>query len=92
MLADDAEFLTMFGRRVRVLRTARGLSQEELADLAGMTRNKISSIERAAQDPGVTVVRRLSLALAVPVSVLVDEEADSERLALRAVDDRQPGR
>ena len=37
--------LKKFGERVRELRTKKGLSQEELAELSGLHRTYISSLE-----------------------------------------------
>jgi len=41
----DREFLLTFGRRIRFLRTARGLTQEKLAELTGFHRTYIGMIE-----------------------------------------------
>jgi len=42
----DQELLTVFGNRIRELRTERGLSQEQLADETGFHRTYIGMIER----------------------------------------------
>ena len=52
MLIDEAgsserKYLRGVGRRVRLLRLSRELSQDQLATAAGMSRNFVSSIERA---------------------------------------------
>jgi ribosome-binding protein aMBF1 (putative translation factor) len=41
---SDKQLLTDFGKRVRSLREARGLSQEQLADLAGFHRTYIGMV------------------------------------------------
>ncbi|HEV7571188.1 MAG TPA: helix-turn-helix transcriptional regulator [Thermoanaerobaculia bacterium] len=41
------QVLTKFGKTLRALQTARGLSQWALADAAGMDHNYIGMIERA---------------------------------------------
>jgi transcriptional regulator with XRE-family HTH domain len=71
--ADERVYLRALGKRIRLLRVDRELSQEQLARAAGMSRNFVSSIERGAH--GVDVVRlvRLASALDVDISVLVSD-------------------
>lgn len=59
-----------FGRRVRELRDARGWSQEELADQAGLHRTYISAVERAVRNPTLTVIERIAKALKVRIAEL----------------------
>ena len=59
------------GRRLRLLRVVRELSQEELAQAAGITRNQVSGFERAVQGLDVVALVRLSAALGVPVTELL---------------------
>jgi len=66
----DAGFRKAFGRRVRALRVARGLSQEGLADLANIHRTYVSSLERGQRNVGLDNVRALALALGVEPSEL----------------------
>lgn len=47
------------------LRRAKGLSQEALADEAGMDRTYISGIERGLRNPTVKVLERIASALGV---------------------------
>lgn len=70
-LATDeaqAEFLRALGRRLRLFRLLRELSQEELAAVSGMSRSFVSIIEHGAH--GVDVVRLFRLAAALDVSLL----------------------
>lgn len=60
----------LFGQQVRILRESRGLSQEALAELAGLHRTYISSIERGQRNVGLDNVLRLASALGVPASSL----------------------
>lgn len=60
-----------FGKRVKALRKAKGWSQEELADRAGMHRTYISAVERAVRNPTLTVIDRVAKALKVPISELL---------------------
>lgn len=53
------------GRNVREARKAIGLSQEALADKAGIDRTYVSGVERGVRNPTVTIVARLAEALEV---------------------------
>lgn len=76
MAADadpDLAFLRTVGLRVRLLRVARGLSQEQLGALSGVSRVTVGSIERGDHPASVLAFRRLSGALGLTVSELLDE-------------------
>jgi transcriptional regulator with XRE-family HTH domain len=68
---SDLVHMRGIGWRVRMVRRARELSQDELATAAGISRNFVSSIERGAH--GVDVVRlyRVADALQVDIAHLV---------------------
>jgi transcriptional regulator with XRE-family HTH domain len=68
----DPEALQAFGHRVRAAREAKGLSQEGLADLAGLHRTYVSSAERGARNVSLTNILRLAGALDVRPGELVD--------------------
>ena len=59
------EILRLFGERLRELRTERNLSQERLAELAGLDRNYIGQIERAERNVALVNIVRISNALDV---------------------------
>jgi transcriptional regulator with XRE-family HTH domain len=65
---DPAAYLRALGKRVRILRLTREMTQEELAARAGMSRNFVSLLEHGAH--GVDVVRLLRLAEALDVSLV----------------------
>jgi len=54
------------------LRKERGLSQEALADAAGLDRTYISGIERKVKNPTITVVDRIAVALGCLLGDLLD--------------------
>ncbi|MGZ9828298.1 helix-turn-helix domain-containing protein [Tsukamurella ocularis] len=66
-------------RRLVTLRKARGLSQEKLAESAGLHRNQISNIERnvssndGVSDPHMSTMYRLAAALDVPPAFLMPD-------------------
>lgn len=60
-----------FARNLRRARAEAGLSQEALADKAGMHRNEISLLERGEREPKIGTVARLAKALGVKSSDLL---------------------
>ncbi len=61
-----------FGRRVRSLREAAGLSQEALAEQSGLHRTYISSLERGRRNVGLDNILRLASALGVKPGELLE--------------------
>ncbi|MCA6111623.1 helix-turn-helix domain-containing protein [Bradyrhizobium cenepequi] len=55
---------------IRTLRRKGGLSQEELADRAGLNRNYIGMIEREENSPTVDALEQISDALGIDPVVL----------------------
>ena len=59
------------GLNLQALRRMRGLSQEELADRAGVHQTYLSGVERGRRNPSLVVLARLAGALDVPLGDLV---------------------
>jgi transcriptional regulator with XRE-family HTH domain len=68
---DDAQFLRGVGDRVRTRRKALGLSQEAMADEAGIDRSYMSGIERGTRNITLVKLRHLATALKVPLASLL---------------------
>ena len=62
---------SQFGAILRDLRTAQGLSQEELAFRAGMSVPYLSDLERGRSNPSLSMVVDLARALATHPSVML---------------------
>jgi len=60
------------GFNIRRIREERGLSQEELAALAGLHRAYVGQIERGEKNIGLKNLEKIAKALEVPVRFLVD--------------------
>ena len=60
------------GQNLRRAREALGISQEDLADRAGLHRTYVSGVERGVRNPTVTVLEKLAKALKVKSSTLLD--------------------
>ena len=68
----------LIGWNLRRLRTAKGISQTRLADIAGVDRTYLSRLERMIENPSVGILDKISLALDVTTAELFapqDEEA-----------------
>lgn len=57
-----------FGSAIRTLRAEREVSQEELADLAGLHRTYIGGVERGERNVGLANITRIAEALGVRAS------------------------
>ena len=66
------EIQARLGSNVRRLREAKGWSQEDYADRAGIHRTYVSDIERGRRNPTVTVVEKLAKPLGVEPGRLMD--------------------
>jgi transcriptional regulator with XRE-family HTH domain len=65
----------IFARNLRYWRVARGLSQEALADRAGIDRTYVSSLERQRYAATLDMIELLAGALEVEVAQLMALEA-----------------
>lgn len=68
------ETLKKFGERVRELRLKRGLSQEELAELSGLHRTYISSLELGKRNVSLLNIFVLAKALGITPDKLLKSE------------------
>ena len=68
---QKSPILEVFGRNVRRYRIDRGLSQEQLAEKAGLHRTYIGMIERAEKNITLCNMDKISTALSVSLSDLV---------------------
>jgi transcriptional regulator with XRE-family HTH domain len=69
--ASGARLATLFGRRVRALRTLRKLTQEQLGERAGVSGKFIGQVERGSGNPSLHVIIRLGGALNIDLADLM---------------------
>lgn len=63
--------LVRFGEKLRSIRMKRGISQEKLAELAGLHRTYVSTMERGLRNVSLINIEKLALALEVPMAKLM---------------------
>ena len=73
-MAKASKLRKAFGRRLRALRTARGLSLETLGERADVNDKYVQAVETARQSPTLDVVEKLARGLGVRVVELFSEE------------------
>jgi transcriptional regulator with XRE-family HTH domain len=59
-------------QRIQELRERRGLTQEQLALKAGISRGYLARLETARHDPTLSTLEKLAKALGVKVSKLIE--------------------
>ena len=79
-----------YGRAIRVVRSAHGLSQRQLAGRIGVSPSHLSLIESGKRDPSLKVLEEIAGTLAVPMHLLtllasdvgdVDDPNHAEQIA-----------
>lgn len=72
------------GDRLRQLRSERNISQRDLAQLAGLSPNSISLIERDETSPSVATLQSLATALNIRMSYFFEAEAPTSVLHIKS--------
>jgi transcriptional regulator with XRE-family HTH domain len=68
-----------FGRRLREVRQDRGISQEKLAELAGLHRTYVSSVELGKRNISLFNIESLARALRVKMAELMPDWRSAQR-------------
>ena len=64
-----------FGKRLRQIRRARHLTQEEFSELIGISVDFLSLIERGINAPSFETIDQMAVKLGIPVSALFTFES-----------------
>jgi transcriptional regulator with XRE-family HTH domain len=70
-----ASVLERFGVKLRSVRETAGVSQEKLAERAGLHRTYVSSVERGQRNISLLNMEKLAHALQVPLRDLMPDDA-----------------
>ncbi len=71
-MTNNTDILAQFGTRLRVLRLARGLSQEVIALEADLDRTYVSGVERGLRNVSLRNITALARALDLSLAELFD--------------------
>ncbi len=89
---DDALLAGRLGANLVQLREARGLTQEQIAKLAGVPRATWGNLESGAANPTLAVLHRVATALQVPLEELIaNPRAACERYPAGSLPERERG-
>lgn len=69
---EDDEYLMKlkFAQRVRALREAQGISQEKLAERAGLHRTYIGMVERLERNPSLVCIHKIANGFGIEIKEL----------------------
>ena len=67
----------VFGQRLALARKAKGISQEQFAQLLGTTRTAVDYYERRAANPSIELIRRCADALGATVGDFIAETGEA---------------
>jgi ribosome-binding protein aMBF1 (putative translation factor) len=70
LIMQDKSILNLFGERIRELRKAKGISQEELADKASLHRTYIGMIERGEKNISIINIEKIAKSLDIQLNTL----------------------
>jgi transcriptional regulator with XRE-family HTH domain len=64
--------LQKFGSRIKQFRSAKGITQEKLAELSGLSRQYIGDVERGTRNISLMNIHKIANALETTLSKLLD--------------------
>jgi len=70
MIIKPSEIDKKVGMNIRVARIKRSISQESLADMAGLARSTMGIVERGEQSPSIQTVAKVATALNIEIHKL----------------------
>ena len=69
---DENEFYKLLGKRIKFLRENAYLTQEKLAEKAGISLDYLGKIEVSINKPGIKTILKLANALDIPIKELFE--------------------
>jgi transcriptional regulator with XRE-family HTH domain len=75
----DLSARQIFSRNVRKVRIAKGLSQEDLAELSGLHRNYVGGVERGERNIAIDNMDKIAKALSTTIPKLLQNSSSSAK-------------
>lgn len=75
----DEEGLTLLANKLKLVRSEKGFTQEELAYQSGLTLSQIARIETIKANPTVSTIFKIARTMNISVSELFDFKLNSEK-------------
>ncbi|MDQ0723534.1 transcriptional regulator with XRE-family HTH domain [Paenibacillus sp. W4I10] len=83
-----SELRQLTGTRIRAMRNAKGLTQQKLADIAGLDYRYIGALERGERNFSIDTLEKVLVALKVSISeLMLFSEEDSESTRQKTIDE-----
>jgi transcriptional regulator with XRE-family HTH domain len=82
-VVKEADLPKVFGQVVRRLRLEQGISQERLANLAGIDRAYMGALERGIRNPSLTMIARVAEGLGTSITDIVAAVEHPSRIRRR---------
>ncbi|MEI2282734.1 helix-turn-helix transcriptional regulator [Paenibacillus polysaccharolyticus] len=83
-----SELREMIGTRIRAMRNAKGLTQQKLADIAGLDYRYIGALERGERNFSIDTLEKVLIALEVGIDELTSISGeDTDSIRQKAIDE-----
>lgn len=74
------------GEIIRILRTERGMSREELAERVGISRSHLNKVEADIKRPSILTYQKIMDVLEADISIQNEEKTEKEKCVAKARD------
>lgn len=81
-----SELRQLIGTRIRAMRNAKGLTQQKLADIAGLDYRYIGALERGERNFSIDTLEKVLIALNVSISELTYSRNTSNTIGINKQD------
>ncbi|APO43049.1 transcriptional regulator [Paenibacillus xylanexedens] len=83
-----SELRQLIGTRIRAMRNAKGLTQQKLADIAGLDYRYIGALERGERNFSIDTLEKVLIALDINLSeLMISSDIQKEDLRQKSIDE-----